>query len=170
MANEPDTDPQGWKEFPKSVAGTLFPRSPEQQQVKVVCGWGEGVLPNISGAVQTLPDELQVITPMAQKINAEKGEYRFGCGVRFDLLDPDFIRGMAHIMHRGAEKYGPDNWKKGLTGENSGINHAVKHCMEYLADEPCDYGEREAHLYQVAVNAMFEAYHAKKARLAKAAK
>lgn len=115
-----------------------------------------------------IPDHLQVTTPMAQalnKVNAEKGEYRFGCGVRFDLLDPEFLEGMAHIMHKGAVKYGPDNWKKGLTGENSGINHAVKHCMEYLADKPCDYGPREAHLFQVAVNAMFEAYHCRKARL-----
>ena len=96
----------------------------------------------------------------------DQKEYRHTCGKRFDLLDPDFIEARSKIMYAGEQKYGPDNWKKGLSGENSGVNHAFAHLCEYQQNTPCDYGPREMHLAQVAVNAMFEYYHSKKARLA----
>lgn len=85
-------------------------------------------------------------------------EYRQPIDRRFDLLDPRFIDGMAHIMAIGAKKYGENKWQGGLTGVHSGLNHAHKHLNEYQADVPNDYGEREYHLYQTAVNCMFEAY------------
>ncbi len=83
-------------------------------------------------------------------------EYRNPCGVRFDLLVPEFLEAMAKIMSVGSKKYGDRNWEKGLTGENSGINHAMAHLAAYMADAPNDYGNRSMHLAQVAVNAMFE--------------
>ncbi len=83
---------------------------------------------------------------------------RYPVKTRFDLLDPEFLRDMALIMAVGADKYGDDNWKKGLTGMNGGINHAYGHLYDYQADLPNDYGPRYMHLAQVAVNAMFEAH------------
>lgn len=83
---------------------------------------------------------------------------RYDTGKRYDLLDPIFLDAMAHIMHVGAIKYGDKNWLKGLAGAKGGINHAFAHLCEYLENTPCDYGPREMHLAQVAVNAMFE-YH-----------
>ncbi len=89
-------------------------------------------------------------------------EYRLPCGVRYDLLDAGILEAMAQIMAAGCKKYGPDNWRKGLTGENSGINHALKHIMEYQAKKPNDYGACRMHLAQAAVNLMFEFYFDKK--------
>ena len=95
------------------------------------------------------------------------GGKRFQTGIRMDLLDPDFLQEMGKIMHVGAVKYGDLNWKKGLSGEKGGLNHALQHLMQYMNKTPCDYGEREVHLAQVAVNAMFEYYFARKEREAK---
>lgn len=87
------------------------------------------------------------------------GAKRRKTAVRFDLLEPEFLMAMAHIMSVGAEKYGSHNWQKGLSGANGGINHSIKHIMEYQAGLPCDYGPRKVHLAQVAVNAMFEFFY-----------
>ncbi len=91
---------------------------------------------------------------------------RYTTGVRMDLLDSDFITEMGKIMHVGAQKYGEFNWKKGLSGEKGGINHAFQHLADYNADKPCDYGPRETHLAQVAINAMFEFFFERGRRLA----
>lgn len=91
---------------------------------------------------------------------------RHDVGVRFDLLDPEFMKAMAKIMAIGAEKYGERNWQKpGLQGEKGGVNHALKHLQEYMAGEPNDYGELEMHMAQVAINAMFEFFHHRQARM-----
>jgi hypothetical protein len=92
-------------------------------------------------------------------VEEKTGGKRKGCDIRFDLLEPEFITAMAHIMSVGAKKYGDYNWQKGLSGANGGINHAIKHLMEYQANTPNDYGPRKMHLVQVAVNAMFEFYY-----------
>lgn len=90
---------------------------------------------------------------------------RYDVGVRMDLLDPTFLQEMGKIMSHGAKKYGELNWKKGLSGENGGLNHALIHLSQYQDGTPCDYGPPETHLAQVAVNAMFEFYFAREARL-----
>lgn len=91
-------------------------------------------------------------------------EYRIPVDVRYDLLEPEFMDGMAKIMGVGAKKYGENNWKSGLTGANSGLNHALKHINEYMRGEINDYGDDETHLEQAAVNLMFEAFHRRKAK------
>lgn len=97
---------------------------------------------------------------MAAKVK----EYREPIATRFDLLDPAFVQAMAMIMGVGASKYGPENWKTGLTGANSGLNHALKHINEFQNGTPNDYGANDLHLAQAAVNLMFEAYFVRKAR------
>jgi hypothetical protein len=90
---------------------------------------------------------------------------RFDTGCRLDLLEPDFLEAMGIIMNVGAKKYGEENWKKGLPGEKSGHNHALKHLLEFRQGIPNDYGEMEMHYAQVAINAMFQFYEEKKKRL-----
>lgn len=92
---------------------------------------------------------------------ATTGAKRYDTGVRMDLLIPQFLIEMGKIMSVGEKKYGELNWQKGgLKGEKGGVNHALQHIMQYMNDDPCDYGPRHCHLAQVAVNAMFEWWHA----------
>lgn len=97
-----------------------------------------------------------VMDRLAANLKAGTPEYRLACGIRYDLLMPEFLQAMAEIMAVGAKKYGEKNWMKGLSGENSGVNHAMKHLIEYQKGTANDYGPRKMHLAQVAVNAMFE--------------
>lgn len=90
-------------------------------------------------------------------LKVEEGT-RYPTGVRMDLITPEFLEAMGRIMFVGAQKYGDLNWQKGLSGEKGGVNHAFQHLAAYQAGIPNDYGPREMHLAQVAVNAMFE-YH-----------
>jgi len=97
-----------------------------------------------------------------------KEQTRHPVDVRLDLLDPHFLQAMGQIMHVGAQKYGENNWQQGLSGCAGGVNHALKHLLEYQAGVPNDYGDEELHLAQVAVNAMFEFYFARQRRAEKA--
>lgn len=88
-------------------------------------------------------------------------EYRNPCGIRFDLLDAAWLEGQARIMAEGATKYGDNNWKTGLTGENSGLNHALKHLIRAMSMPAGP--ERRRQLDKVGVNCMFERYFDAKA-------
>ena len=57
--------------------------------------------------------------------------------LRMDLLVPEFLEDMARIMAVGAGKYGELNWQNGgLTGNKSGLNHALMNLMEYMRGTP----------------------------------
>lgn len=69
--------------------------------------------------------------------------------VRWDLLSENFIRDMAIVMKEGAEKFGDNNWQKGVP-DGVTINHLLEHLFQWQE------GDRgELHLAKVAVNAMF---------------
>lgn len=87
--------------------------------------------------------------------------------VRYDILDPLFLRVMAQIAHYGAKKYGENNWKLShLKGNKSPINHIYEHLASYILREPYDHHEigtaQAIHLVAIAFNAMMEFYHATK--------
>jgi len=51
---------------------------------------------------------------------------------RYDLLPPEALREWAERLSLGAEKYGDDNWKKGLPGPKNPLNHALAHLIAYM--------------------------------------
>jgi hypothetical protein len=71
-----------------------------------------------------------------------------------------FIDKLAMIADVGATKYGDRNWQKSrLEGDKSPVNHAIKHCFEYLKKEPNEYepdGDCRTHLVQAVFNLMME--------------
>ena len=77
---------------------------------------------------------------------------------RYDLLLPGFLREMALTLGTGAVKYGEDNWKKGLPGAKSPVNHALAHVIGYMEDPNAPLDVRIENLTHAAVNLMFE-YH-----------
>lgn len=84
--------------------------------------------------------------------------------VRYDILDPDFLKSLAQIAHYGAEIYGDFNWHKSrLEGDKSPVNHIYKHLGAYRNAEPYDHKElgqaRKWHLAAVAFNAMMEFWY-----------
>lgn len=80
---------------------------------------------------------------------------------RYDLIEPEFLAALALLMHDGArydEEAGTEKqWRNGLPGGKSGINHALKHLNEYQGFKTHDkFGQRKYHLAAAAVNLMFE--------------
>lgn len=74
---------------------------------------------------------------------------------RYDLITPVGLRRLAETYGEGAEKYGENNWKKGLPMSNV-LNHALAHIVTYLS------GDRtEDHLAHAAWG-LFAAMHFEK--------
>lgn len=71
----------------------------------------------------------------------------------FQLLDPEFIEGMADILTMGALKYSPDNWKKVDRIEYERATY--HHWNEYLKGNKLDDESGKSHLYHLACNVMF---------------
>jgi len=71
----------------------------------------------------------------------------------FQLLDPNFIEGVADILTMGALKYAPNNWKNVDRGE---YERAVCHHLnEYRKGILNDDESGKSHLYHIGCNIMF---------------
>lgn len=53
---------------------------------------------------------------------------------RFDLISPIGLRRLAETYAEGAEKYGPDQWKKGLPASDL-LNHSIAHIYKWLSGD-----------------------------------
>jgi Domain of unknown function (DUF5664) len=89
-------------------------------------------------------------------------------GLRFDIIDPNFLKALAQIGYYGADKYGDLNWQKSrLDGEKGPINHIYDHLHKYRTREPYDHEvigtKRKYHLAAIAFNAMMEFWYEEQA-------
>lgn len=108
---------------------------------------------------QTTKIRASLVTGWTTKDSGQRREFgtgsvrdvRTGKG-RFDLLWWEFIRRMAGIMERGAEKYGDRNWEKGQP-----VMSSYDSCIRHLG-QAGEGLEDEDHMAAVAVNAMFMAF------------
>lgn len=74
--------------------------------------------------------------------------------VRYDLISPIALRRLAETYAEGAEKYGADNWKKGIPDSNL-LNHALGHINAYRAGDRSE--DHLAHaMWNLATLAHFE--------------
>ena len=49
---------------------------------------------------------------------------------RYDLITPRFLERLAERLHLGAQKYSPENWKKG-TSDSTAIDSLLSHLTQY---------------------------------------
>lgn len=93
---------------------------------------------------------------------AGTGAKRSDCGVRFDLIPPEALFELARRFAIGAEKYGDFNWRNGLTGKNSPLNHLEKHINEYKFERLAgrQYADMsDAHLSAIIWNVAAEIFY-----------
>ena len=78
---------------------------------------------------------------------------------RMELLDPDFMVGVAQVLTFGAVKYDAYNWQK---ADDEGIERIkgamLRHQMAYMNGEIHDPETGLNHMYHISCNAMFLAY------------
>ena len=92
----------------------------------------------------------------------EKGAaLRFNSGKRqWSLVDWPSIEPMVEVLEFGAEKYAPDNWKKGL--EIRGVMESMlRHAFAFLEGEDRDQESGLSHIGHIMCNAMFVEYYMK---------
>lgn len=105
-----------------------------------------GVTPLPHGIPSPGNSEENAKAPVGLRFN--KGKPMMTC------LDPGFLREMAKVMTKGAEKYARDNWRKGLP--LAGIHDCLlRHELKSIEGDDVDEETGCDHEAHVAVNAMF---------------
>lgn len=84
----------------------------------------------------------------APTVYNEKGAGQSHVPARFDLVDGKAMFAMSAVLHKGAEKYGADNWR-GIDIRDH-LNHLIMHAYAYLSGDRSD-----AHLSHIMCRAMF---------------
>lgn len=84
-------------------------------------------------------------------ITFEGGAKRCDIKPRYDLIEREFLEGIAKVLSTGAEKYGEFNWQNGQERfAKDCINHVIEHVYRWA------HGDRsEAHLMHAACGLMF---------------
>ena len=78
---------------------------------------------------------------------------------RMELLDPDFMVGVAQVLTFGANKYAANNWKKATPSDTERIKGAIlRHLMAYMGGQKIDPETGLNHMYHISCNAMFLSY------------
>lgn len=79
---------------------------------------------------------VQGIGPDAPTTTNAAGGRQSATPYRCDLLPPRAVLAVAEILHGGAEKYGPENWRKIPVRDH--LNHALGHLFAWLAGDRSD--------------------------------
>lgn len=96
---------------------------------------------------------------MEQDIKLDKGK------LRFDLIDQNFLDGLAKVLTFGAEKYSANSWQKIGNAEERYYAALQRHLSAYRKGEQKDDESGIEHLYHAAANIMFLAYFEKQRKI-----
>lgn len=92
-----------------------------------------------------------------EEIGQEKA-LRYNQGkLKWSLVDFDSLKPMIEVLMFGAQKYAPDNWKKGLDKKEI-LESLQRHLIELFNEEPIDKESNLRHIGHILCNAMFYAY------------
>ena len=77
-----------------------------------------------------------------------------GDKLRYDLITPEFLAGIAEVLTVGAKKYEPNNWRKNTEAWRYEAA-AMRHFEAYRSGEYFDKETGLPHLFMAATNLMF---------------
>ena len=86
------------------------------------------------------------ITKAGVKFDADK--------IRYDLLPPEGVRGVADILSIGAKKYAARNWEQGMDWSRL-FGAAQRHLWAWFGGEDRDPDTGRSHLWHAACNIFF---------------
>ena len=93
-------------------------------------------------------EQIKGIGPDAATTTNEAGGKQSATLYRCDLLPPIATLAVAEVLHQGAAKYGPDNWRKIPVMDH--VNHAMIHLFATMAGDTQD-----EHLEHAACRILF---------------
>lgn len=110
-----------------------------------------GYIPFASASLKKLDDHewMKNIKPAGVKFDQDKP--------RYDLLDPEFLEGVAQVLTFGARKYDAHNWRNGLSTSRL-IAASYRHLTALNKGEDIDPETGLSHAYHMACNAQFLAW------------
>jgi len=76
---------------------------------------------------------------------------------KYSLLDFNSFEDAVKILEQGIEKYGRDNWKKGLK-QSEIADSLMRHLFAFLSGEDNDKESGHPHTGHIICNAMFLSY------------
>lgn len=79
--------------------------------------------------------------------------------LRYDLLPPDWLDGLAQVITHGAEKYGDNNWQQVPHGEDRYYAAAMRHINSLRSGNVTDTDSGIHHAYHAAIDILMWAYH-----------
>ena len=77
---------------------------------------------------------------------------------QWSLLDFKALEPMVRVMEAGANKYAPDNWKKGFEKKDL-LDCMMRHFVALSDGEELDKETGQSHAAHIMTNAMFYIYH-----------
>lgn len=78
---------------------------------------------------------------------------------RMDLIEPEFLEGIAKVLTLGASKYAPDSWKTQVAEpERRYYAAALRHLVAWKKGKKTDPESGLSHLHHAACNLMFLAF------------
>ena len=78
---------------------------------------------------------------------------------RMDLIEPEFLEGLAKVLTHGASKYAPDSWKTEVSEpERRYYAAALRHLAAWKKGEKTDPESGLSHIHHAACNLMFLGY------------
>lgn len=80
--------------------------------------------------------DIQGVGPETPSYTLPNGAKQSALPYRVDLVPAKAILDVSNVLHKGAEKYGVDNWRGIPSGDH--LNHALTHIFAYLAGDRQD--------------------------------
>jgi len=100
--------------------------------------------------IQDDPDErITSPTGAVRQVATARGEK----AVHYETISPTFLKSLAETLGEGAEKYGNENWRLGLSWRET-MRHLLGHLYAFL-----DGDTSEDHLGHAAANLMFLSHY-----------
>lgn len=86
---------------------------------------------------------------------SEAGKKYDGAKIRPDLLPDSALREVLEVLTFGAEKYGPDNWRRVEDLRGRYMNAARRHLLDYRQGERMDPESKFHHLAHAIASIAF---------------
>lgn len=78
--------------------------------------------------------------------------------LRFDLITPGCLTGLAEVLTYGAHKYKPNSWQNVEDAENKHYAALLRHLVAWRSGEVYDSETNLSHIKHILTNAMFLLY------------
>lgn len=105
--------------------------------------------------IEQLNEEGDEPMEVSEEINFQRQALRYNQGkLKWALVDFKSLEGLVEVLEYGANKYAPDNWKKGMPVKEV-AESLMRHLFAFLDGEDVDPESGCRHISHVMCNAMF---------------